>query len=271
MIEKIITSGHSGVAVAALDVAIKLGIAYGGWCLEGVSIPDKYRLERLPGTAYGAVTEKGIATGQGTLYFTEGEVASLRLERTKEIALRLNKPLVVLNLARQGGFSASRRIAEWITENRIKVLHVSGEGDGQNPPSAATSVANILEATFFLAMMDAGIPSPMKPDIEPANMPVQESRAETMQAALDHLEQTLPLKDKAIIGNMAAAELISLHATLGAYINTHFDLFSIDSKLLTDCRRRSNHLAMPPEDAVAVIIRALWNRLRTTCRIRIIK
>lgn len=32
MIEKIISNGTPGAAAAALDLAIKLGLAYGGWC-----------------------------------------------------------------------------------------------------------------------------------------------------------------------------------------------------------------------------------------------
>ncbi|MEE4112942.1 MAG: hypothetical protein V2I40_09025, partial [Desulfobacteraceae bacterium] len=84
-------------------------------------------------------------------------------------------------------------------------------------------------------------------------------------------ERTLSLKDKAAIANMTLDELVSLHFTLGSYINTHFDLFTVNTALLTDCQRRSGQWRLAPKDAAAVIIRALWDRLRATCRIRIVK
>lgn len=271
MIEKLISSGYPGAAAAALDVAIKLGVAYGGWCREGGPVADKYRLERLPDASHGSVTERAVSAGQGSLYFTKGETTSLGLEKIKKVALHLNKPLLIQDLARESGFSSSRRIALWILENRIKVLHVDGEGDAQSFQSVADSVAKILEATFFLAMMETGITPPQQSIVEQARMSQRESPPETMQAALIHLERSISLKDKATIANMSAGELVSLQATLGDYINRHFDLFSPDSGLLTDCRRRSGQAGLMPEDAAAAIIRALWELLRTTCRIRIVK
>lgn len=271
MIEKILSSGQAGAATAALEIAIKLGLAYGGWCGEGVTVADKYRLERLPDASYGSVTEKAVGASQGSLYFMEGEVASLRLETTKKTALRLTKPLLIQNLARESGFSASRRIAVWIVENRIKILHVDGEDDGQLAHAGADRVAKILEATFFLAMMETGITAPLQSVVAQARIPRREIPPATLPAALNHLERSLSLKDRAIIANMTAGELVSLHFTLGDYINSHFDLFTANSGLLTDCRRWSAIRDLAPKDAAAVIIRALWERLRATCRIRVVK
>lgn len=271
MIEKIISSGQTGAATVALDVAVKLGLDYGGWCREGEPIQDKYRLKRLPVTAHKEVTEKTIAAAQGSLVFTEGGNGSLRLERIKKTVLRLNKPLLVLNLARESGFSASRQIAVWIAEHQIAVLHVDGEDDGRKSFSAAGRVANILEATFFLTMMDTDITSPLPAAVKQEPMSEPAAVAETVAAALDHLEGVLSLKDRATIANMAADELVSLQVTLGEYINTHFDLFRANSGLLNDCRHRFGQWDMAPENAAAVVIRALWERLRATCRIRIVK
>ena len=194
------------------------------------------------------------------------ETVSFQLETTKKITLRLNKPLLMVNLSRETGFSASRRIAVWIAENRIRVLHVDGEGE-----STPARVADLLEAAFFLTMMETAIPPPPGSAMAPAPMDPQAPAAQTVDAAVDHLEGTLPLKHRATIANMAASELVSLHATLGEYIYRKFDLFTADSGLLTDCRRRSGRWDLPPTDAAAVIIRLLWDRLRATCRIRIVK
>jgi hypothetical protein len=266
MIERIVASGKAGVAAVALDVAIKLGIDHHGWCRDEDPVPDKYRLESLPGASLGELVERAVASAQGSLYFTGSETVSFQLETTRNVAFRLNKPLLVINLCRETGFSASQRIAVWIGENRIRVLHVDGEGD-----STPTRVPDLLEATFFLTMMETAIPLSPGAVMDPASMDPQATVVQTVEAAVDHLEGTLPLKHRATIANMAAAELVSLHATLGEYINRNFDLFTAGSGLLADCRSRSGRWDLPPTDAAAVIIRSLWNRLRATCRIRIVK
>jgi len=271
MIEKIISSGKPGAAEAALEVAIKLGLAYGGWCREGEPVPDKFRLDRLPGASYRSVTEKAVAASHGSVFFIAGETASIRLESIRKIALHLNKPLLILDLDGENGFSASRRIAVWINDNRIKVLHVDGEGTGHAGYSVADQVSKILESTFFLSILETGITQPLQSVVERERLPQPENPPETIAAAVDHLERTLSLKDKTAIANMTSDELVSLHFTLGSYINNHFDLFTANTGLLTDCQRRSGQWGLAPKDVAAVIIRALWDRLRATCRIRIVK
>jgi len=272
MIEKIISCAQSGAAAAALDIAIKLGLAYGGWYFESPPAADRYRLERLPGGSVRTVTEKAVAAALGSLFFSAGQGGlSLRGEFIQKTALHLNKPFLMVDLAHERGFSASQRAAAWIVEQRITILHVDGDDNGRSAPAVAEEVAQIMEASIFLATMQTGITSPLQSVVQNTRRPQPEAPPTTMEAALNHLQRSLSLKDKATIANMAAEELVSLHFTLGDYINTHFDLFTAGTGLLTDCRRRSGQWDLAPEGAAAVIIRALWERLRDTCRIRIIK
>jgi hypothetical protein len=271
MIEKIISSGKPGAAAAALEVAIKLGLAHGGWCRDGEPVAHKFHLERLPEAASRSITEKAVEGSQGSLYFTAGEMAAIGLETTRKIALRLNKPLLIQDLDGENGFSASRRIAVWIAENQIKVLHVDGDGVGHIVDSVADKVSKILESTFFLSMIETGITGPLQPVVEQERRPRQENPPETMEAAVNLLERALSLKDKAAIANMTSDELVSLHSTLGSYINRHFDLYTVNTGLLADCQRRSGQWNLAPKDVAAVIIRSLWDRLRATYRIRIVK
>jgi len=271
MIEKIISSGEPGAAAAALEVAIKLGLAHGGYCRAGEAVPGKFQLEQLLDASNRSVTEKAVETGQGSLFFTAGETVSFRLETIKKTALHLNKPLLIQDLERESGFSASRRIAEWIADNRIHVLHVDGESEARPAAFIAERVSKVLEATFFLSLIETGITEPLQSVIEKERLAQRENPPETLEAAVNHLERTLSLKDKATIANMTADELVSLHFTLGSYINTQFDLFTGNTGLLTDCQRRSGQWGLAPKDVAAVIIRTLWDRLRATCRIRIVK
>ncbi len=271
MIEKIISNGQSTAAVAALDVAIKLGLNYGGWCREGHAVDEKYRLDRVDDAARRSIGQRCVGAADGSLFFTQTAQTSLACQTTKKMSLRMNRPFLVMNLDRERGFSASRVIAGWIVDNHIKVLHVDGDADVPGARSLGRTVTHILEATFFLALADTGITSPLQSVVRQERFPQQEAPPQTIAAALSHLERSLSLKDRATIANMLADELVSLQFSLGNYINNHFDLFTTNAALLADCQRVSGGRDLAPKDAAAVIIRALWDRLRSTCRIRIVK
>jgi hypothetical protein len=271
MIEKIIAGVKSGPGAAALDVAIKLGLAHGGWCGADEDIPDRYRLDKLPGASPQQILDRAIDAAQGSLYFCHGKDATFTIQSAKRTALRLGKPLLFLDLDRERGFPASRRIAAWIAENRIRVLHVDGEGNAPIEGSVGDIVAGILEATFFLTMMETGVTSPLQSIVQRERSPRRYPPPVTLSAALSHLEHSLSLKDRTTIANMAEGELASLQFTLGSYINTHFDVFTTNTGLLADCRHHTGQADLAPEDAAAVIIRLLWERFQSAYRIRVIK
>ena len=271
MIEKIISTGLPGIAAAALDVAIKLGLEYGGWRRDEQPVPPKYQLARLTETDRRSVAERCVADSDGVLFFLRPDSRPLALEAIRKLALQLNKPLMIQTLSDEGAFSASRSIAAWIAGNHIKTMYVDGETTGVDNDSAGVSVAKILEATFFLSMVDTGITSPLSSVVQRERFPMPENPPGTLEDALNHLEKRLSLKDRATIANMVLDELPSLQFTLGSYINGNFDLFRANADLLRDCQRSSGRIVLAPEDAAAVIIRALWERLQTTCRIRIVK
>ena len=133
------------------------------------------------------------------------------------------------------------------------------------------SVSKVLEAAFFLCMMGIGPTSPLQSVIQKTRSSSAAAPPQGIEAALNHLEHALSLKDKTAIANMTADELVSLHFSLGDYINNHFGLFTANTELLEECRQRSGNDELAPIDAAAVIIRLLWKRLRAAYRIRVVK
>src|SRR5688500_6234546 len=113
MIKKIISGGQTGVDRAALDIAMKLSIAYGGWCPKGRLdetgiIPTKYdQLKEIVGNFtniqenYQARTQLNIRDSDGTLimlprlpiYSDFKDVGTLFTMR--ELAIQ-NKPFLAL-------------------------------------------------------------------------------------------------------------------------------------------------------------------------------
>ena len=78
MIERIISSGQTGVELAALEVAIKLGISHGGWTARGKrntkgQLSPKYKLKEVPEVGFKTAMEKNVMHSDGTLLVTRGK------------------------------------------------------------------------------------------------------------------------------------------------------------------------------------------------------
>ena len=72
MLKKIISGGQTGADRAALDVALKFNIPYGGWVPKGRiaedgPLPRKYQLQEMPTPSYPARTEQNVIDSDGRL------------------------------------------------------------------------------------------------------------------------------------------------------------------------------------------------------------
>lgn len=79
---------------------------------------------------------------------------------------------------------------------------------------------------------------------------------ETVDQAVGVLLGLLPEGEKAKIAAMSQDDLVALHLGLGIWIRNNLGLWSENRALLESAR------AQNPDDASAVIIEALWQRLR---------
>ena len=143
---KIISGGQTGVDRAALDVAIELGLQYGGFCPKGRLaedgiIQDKYKLTELHTSQYKMRTFANVQASDGTLII-HGGTASGGTLKTKDYCQMLNKPFIEINLLKD-----LKKILVnfdyWIIENHIVIMNVAG------PKESETS---IYDRTFSLLM-----------------------------------------------------------------------------------------------------------------------
>jgi len=79
MIKKIISGGQTGADLAALDVAIKLGISHGGWIPKGRLteagvLDEKYKLTEMETSNYNKRTEQNVVDSDGTLIVSRGKL-----------------------------------------------------------------------------------------------------------------------------------------------------------------------------------------------------
>ena len=270
MIRKIVSSGTGGVARAALETAVKLDLSVGGWTAE--ADPDERRLlaERfgLEGVGSGNPREAdrlNLEEADATLLLTRGGIDS-RTEQIKRRCEQLAKPVLHLDVGATGAFHAARKIFEWTADMEMGVLHVAGTDAGRDPGLSGIA-QNLLEAFLTLQLM----PPDAASFSGPAGLAEDRGLPASVSEAVERLKGHLSLKDRATIANMSEPELASLDATLGEYIRTAFQLRTGNEALLESCRWISKKTGAGRGGAAAVVIFELWQNLKQTHTIRIIK
>ncbi len=134
MIHRLVSGGQTGVDRAALDVALALGVACGGWCPRGRRaedgpIAESYPLRETPSEDYAQRTEWNVRDSDGTLVLSHGRPGG-GTAFTIATARRLRKALLVLDLRREPDTAS---FARWIEQQRIVTLNVAGPRESQRP------------------------------------------------------------------------------------------------------------------------------------------
>ncbi len=267
MLSRIISGGRSGAEIAALAAALAMGIHCQGWLSPG-SDPgagaDPYGLKALPENDPRNPDEVNALEADGTLIITYGEITGLAAA-VRDAADRRERPWLHIDLVQRSKFDAAMAIRAWIVEKRIAALHVSGATSNESPAIRAATT-DLIESVTYLLQMESG------PDRNPGPLPVEPQAApRTVPEAVTRLAGAMSLKDRTLIANLSAAEIPSLFPTLGDYILHRFELAQGNAELLVSCRFFAGSDTLTPPAAMEVILKALWDELRHTHRLRLVK
>ncbi len=274
MISKLVSCGRTGVELAALDVAAKIGIAHGGWAPRGMRneqgpLPAQYGLQEVQSMGFRTAMEQNIMESDGTLLITRGR-KTVETRYAVETALRYQRQLLHVDLSQHSTFEAASLTSSWVALQNIKVVFVTGPS-ADHDASLYDQTKKILETAFYLEFVKTGLHpdhprlAPLAEDASQPDMPCN------VDEAVARLKKSLPLKDRAIIANMRSEELDHLRGGLGEYIKQNFGIYSGNMALLQSCADLAGLVQPIPEEACAVIMRALWKDLQTTHKLRIIK
>jgi hypothetical protein len=93
-------------------------------------------------------------------------------------------------------------------------------------------------------------------------MSAEQNWPETIQEAVNRLQDELADEEIARIRQMAESELIGLHFGMGLWIRNNFGLWGGNERLRESCRAAAgtNHLHV--DTMSTLIIHALWRRLQ---------
>ncbi|MCB4791270.1 MAG: putative molybdenum carrier protein [Elusimicrobia bacterium] len=127
---KIISGGQTGADRAGLDVAIALGLEYGGALPKGRKTEDgpldlKYKsMTELSTDNYPARTEKNVKDSDGTLMFVDGKIGK-GTALTIKICEKLHKPYLIIDFQDKKKDHV-KNIAKWLKILKPRALNIAG-------------------------------------------------------------------------------------------------------------------------------------------------
>ncbi len=131
--DRIVSGGQTGVDRAALDVAIAIGVAHGGWCPAGRlsedgSVPSRYELQETTSSDYPVRTEQNVIDSDATMILCVDQLrGGTRL--TKRLCMRHNKPHLVVRMDK----GQESDVLAWLLSHRPSCLNVAGPRESTSP------------------------------------------------------------------------------------------------------------------------------------------
>jgi hypothetical protein len=208
--------------------------------------------------SYPKRTEQNVKDSDGTLIISHGLLTG-GSRYTLEMAVMHRKLKLHIDLNKTPAFGAAQKVIGWINENRIETLNVAGPRASKDP-RIYKSVYELLETVYYLAIAKEDVVA-MRGSGPP----------KTVHEAVSRLILNMPLRAKTELAKHDESELRFLHFTFGAFIRNQFEIWSGNVELLEDCRSMAGITFMSPDDAVAFIIKKLWEQLQTTHKLRVVK
>lgn len=272
MIRKILSCGQTGVELGVLDIAIKLGIPHGGWTCRGKRnedglLADIYNLTETLAFGFDDALQKNIAESDGTLVISRGGKTS-STQKPVRIALKLERQFLHVDLSQYSLFEAASLTSSWLFQKHIRTVFVTGLKASEDA-NIYIHAQKVMETAFYLGFVKSGV-DPQN-SVMAQSSPQQDRMPQSVQEAVGRLKGSMSLKDRTLMANLQPDELFHLNSGLGEYIKQSFGLYANNEALLSSCAKEG-HLDRPlADEACAVIIRTLWEELRHTHKLRIVK
>jgi hypothetical protein len=135
---KIISGGQTGVDMAALEMALCLGMNYGGSIPKGRlteagPLDLKYnKMTELKSSYYSVRTKKNIIDSDATLIIMKGKLTG-GTALTRFIAQDYGKSCLCVNLQEQSKEQAINNIKKWLKEIKPQILNIAGPRESNCP------------------------------------------------------------------------------------------------------------------------------------------
>lgn len=266
IVRQIISGGASGVERAALDLAIQLGIAHGGWVAPGRLVddgllPDQYRLKEVAFAEGPTSAEANLKMSDGVILMTRGALSGPTAALHTQVQAH-HHPHLLLDLERHSRFQSSLLINAWLKSKRVEILFITGPREEEQPSIYRDAMACFRAAWWALLMVEP---------VEVRNTSrVRDEAPRTLAQAVARLQEVLPLKDKVTIANMGADEITGLNTTLGRYVQKQFGIWDGNLDLMQSCMQSAQRKQLSDDEIAGLIIDHLAQELRRTHVLRVL-
>jgi hypothetical protein len=274
MLKKIISGGQIGADQGALDAAIKYSFPYGGWIQKGRKIqsgilPDKYKLKEMTVAGFKEKIEQNVIDSDGTVIISHGDFSG-GADYSQKMAEKHNRPCLHIDLEKTPPFIASPEINTWIIDHNIEVLNVTGSKASEDS-NVHRDTFYIIEGTILLSLVNAKSGESLTDYDRKVLLDKLPIAPRTVDEAVVRMLSDLDLKTKTKISHMKQHELFSLQSELRGYFKDAFGVWHGNSELLTDCRAKSGEAIRDEGEATFVILKTLWEKLRKSNTLRVVK
>lgn len=145
-VTKIVSGGQTGADRAALDMAIAIGMEYGGFVprhrmTEDGRLPPKYAgMTETVSSDNTERTELNVINSDATLIVSNGELGG-GSKLTERFARKHKKPILHLDLMSISTESAAEKTQVWLAASKCGTLNIAGSRASKDP----TIYADTLE------------------------------------------------------------------------------------------------------------------------------
>ena len=149
---RIISGGQTGADQAALDAAIALDIAHGGFLPKGRKteagpLSTRYQLEEHRSPRYRDRTEANILAADATLICSFGPLSG-GSALTEALAIRHDRPFLHINFDHAPPPQSAKRVEHWLAEVGPRIVNVAGPR-ASNDPRIYQAVYDLLTAIHW--------------------------------------------------------------------------------------------------------------------------
>jgi len=160
----------------------------------------------------------------------------------------------------------SDRLGSWVFENGISSLMF--KTDDSITSDKSDLIQGLFESLVYILLMRTN-PEALASPIH-VKSPDYSSCSFSVESVVADLLQTIPLKDRVIISNMVESELPDVLLVMGITILSKY-YWPKNNLLLDDCIKLSGRQNLEEFEIAEIIIKKLWEKLRKTHRLRLLK
>jgi hypothetical protein len=266
MIKTIISSAKSAGEKKILETALKYKIETKGYTCKNYKFDyEKFNLE--PVESEKEADFKNIKFSDGLIYICEESFSEDDyFFEIKKFCIKKNIHFFYLDLSAGAIHQLSEKIGNFVLENGISYLMF--KTDLYVKPDKTDVIKNIFESVVYLLLMKSNPEKLASPIYFKA--PDYLSSSTSVESVVEDLIKTIPLKDRVLISKMDESELSDVLLVLGITILSKY-YWPKNNLLLEDCVKISGQKNPEEFEIAEIIIKKLWENLKNTHKMRVLK